>query len=225
MEQVETIALERRLFGSGHHVGGGQTTVVVHPEHPFLSGDGHLLDALRDLDRRGPLPFQVVDRHQLVDASQGRRTVRRDETGADPERDPRQQGGWLEPIPGSFRLQLGQDLPDHQLVEVRGENDRDVVEPRLVQQHRSLDGQVSQVAGVDPDAHRSVTRPAQLLEDDDGVGYTRLNDIDRVDQQDTLVRVDLGEHAKGIELGATEGDESLHHGVGMGPFGVESHRV
>ena len=87
---------------------------------------------------------------------------------------------------------LRPDLEDGQLVELARQDDRRVVEPGGVEHRRRPDRQVRQVTGVETDADRAMPGGTQLLEHLDRVGDTRLEGVDGVHQQQTLVGIDLG---------------------------------
>ena len=75
--------------------------------------------------------------------------------------------------------------------------------------------EIREVAGVEPDPHRFVTAPAQLLEHGNRIGHARFECVDGVDEQQAVVRIHVGVRLERRPLTLTEGEEQLHHRVGV----------
>ncbi len=214
MVKLHTRRGRRVLSLHPQHVGGGRAPGVVEAPHLLAAGVGDLAARLGDLERRPPRPIGSQG-YQLVDAVESRVPLRRDESGSHSVDQPPDEPLRIDAILRSLLLDLGDDLPDGQLVQVAGEDDGGVGKPGLVQQAGRLNAEVGQVAGVEADAHRFVTTPPQLLEHGHRVGDPALEGVDGVDQQQALVGVQLGVGAEGSQLALAGGHEDLDHAVGM----------
>ena len=189
------------------------------------AGVGELGWRVGELDGWAPAAVALLDRHQLVDSAKGALAVRGDEPRAHAVHQAGQDRVGVRAVARRLLQHLGLDLPDHQLVEVAGEHDGCLGEAGLVEQYGRLDGEIGQVARIEADADRRVALRPQLLEHADRVWHTALQRIHRVYKQQTVVGVDLGVGAEGVELALAKGEEDLDHCVGVGAPGRQAERA
>ncbi len=98
-------------------VGGRDRSLVVDSEHALLSRVDGLLHGFRELDRRLPL-IVLPHRGELVDPVERCLTMRGHQSGAHAVGKPSDQGIRVHAVSRRFLLDLRDDLPDHELVEL-----------------------------------------------------------------------------------------------------------
>ena len=154
----------------GDHVGGGEAAGVVDAVDFLAAGVDDLGGGVGQLDGGSP-PALAVDGDQLVDAVEAGVALARGELGPHPvDQAPDHRIG-VDSVPGRLDGDLVEDLEDRDLVEAGGEHDLLVGEASFVEHLRRLHSQVSEVAGVEPDADRLVALCPKLPEHLDGVGH------------------------------------------------------
>mmetsp|Transcript_2959 Transcript_2959/g.11985 ORF Transcript_2959/g.11985 Transcript_2959/m.11985 type:complete len:350 (-) Transcript_2959:677-1726(-) len=181
MPAQDPLAPQGRLFrGEQHEVDQGMSRRSVQPIHLLRAGQRHLRDVLRKLD-----PRSVVDLHQLVHASQRRLGLAGHKMRANSEA-------------VNLVTFLVQRM-DHLLVEVVARDDRRCSKLReaalfrgLAEELARLLAEVREVAGVQSNANRLLSKLDQLDGDGDEVRHAGRQRVVRVHQSQEAGREGLG---------------------------------
>ena len=161
---------------------------------------GDLFNVLRHLDLGDDLAVFVLDRDQLVHAAEDRLGLGGDEALTDAE--------------GVDLRALVQKVAHQVFVERVGRHDLHVRIARRVQHLARLDGQVRNVARVQADTLGAHAHGRQhLVGHADGVGHARLEHIIGIDQEDAVVRVDLGVGLERLVLRVKHLHPGVRHGA------------
>ncbi len=134
-------------------------------------------------------PAPVAHRGELVDAVETRVARRGDQARPHPVDEPAPDGRRVEALASGLDVDLGEDLPDRELVELARQHDGGPIEPGGVEQEGCLHAQVGEITGVEAHADRLEAGIPQFAEHRDRVGHAGAQRVDRVHEQDALVGI------------------------------------
>ena len=112
---------------------------------------------------------------------------------------------------------LGNDRRDGAFVQTIGSHDFAVLQSRLVEQDAHLLGEIGHVARVNAHAEETLTaREEHFLCNTDSGGYTRLEGVVSVDQEDRGTAINFGIALECIVFSVEEHDPAVRHGADHG---------